>query len=612
MKFKYLLFCALIIAFNHFLTSCDDGLSSDNQGNTSNSDDDTVDEEDEDEDDYAYTVSDATDENEETHEETGDYTYDESDITEITLSSTSIDIDGDGASLSDNIVTISSEGTYRISGTSSDAQVHVDTDDDGNVQIILNGADMTCSNSAPIFAENAEKVIIILADNTDNYITDASTYEYDSDEDEPNAAIHSKADLSITGTGSLTVTANYNDGITSKDGLIIKEGTFNITAADDGIRGKDYLVIDGGTFNIESEGDGFKSDNDEDSDKGYILINNGSFNIDAGDDGIQATTDLLIAGGTFDITTGGGSESSLGSDNSAKGLKSDVNIITDGGTFDINSADDAVHTDGNLIINDGNFTCNTGDDGFHADYNLEINGGDINIEDSYEGIESLVITINDGNIIVNSSDDGLNAAGGDSSSSSPGFGGGGTTGNCYLYINGGYLALYVSGDGLDSNGDIQIEGGTILIHGPKSSSNSSIDFDDSCLVNGGTIIGAGSSGMLETISSSSDQYSVIIKFSSSQSAGTMVNVQTSSGTEIFTFTPEASFQAIQFSTPELTTDSYVIYTGGSHTGTEEDGYYTSGTYTTGTQYKTFTISSKNTTVGSSSNGSSGGGGGGGY
>ncbi len=603
MKANHLILILFYITFHFVMFSCsDDGLSSYNNNNSSNSnDDDSVEEEDDDEADYAYSVSDAMDENADNHEEDGDYTYSESDITEITLTTSSITIDGDGASLSNNTVTISKEGTYRITGTNNDIQVHVDTDDEGNVQIILNGANMTCSDSAPIFAENAEKVIIILADNTTNYITDASTYVYDSsDEDEPNAAIHSKADLSFYGNGTLNVTANYNDGITSKDGLIIKNGTFNITAADDGIRGKDYLIIEGGTFNIDAEGDGFKSDNDDDSDKGYIYIIDGTFTVDAGADGMQAETDLLIAEGTFDITTADGSESYLSNDDSAKGLKSNVNIVTDGGSFTLNCADDAVHTDGNLILNNGDYSINTGDDGLHADYNLEINGGSINIEDCYEGIESLVITINDGEIVVNSSDDGVNAAGGDSASSSPGFGGGGSTGNAYLYINGGYLAIYnPTGDGLDCNGDMEINGGTILIHGPKpNNANGSLDFDNSCLVDGGTIIGAGSSNMLETISSSSDQYSVLIKFSNTISAGTMINVQTSSGTEIFSFVPAINVQAVQFSTPELTTGSYVIYTGGSHSGTESDGYYTDGTYTAGSEYKTFSISSKSTTVGS--------------
>ncbi len=571
---------------------------------------------------YTYTVSDLMSDNQDSHEESGDYTWSESDITEIILSDNSISIDGDGATVSNAIVTISNEGTYRITGTSSDIQVLVDTEDEGNVQIILNGANMTCSTSAPIFAKSAEKVIIILADNTTNYITDASTYQYDSsDEDEPNAAIHSKADLSFSGSGTLNLTANYNDGITSKDGLIIKEGTYNITASDDGIRGKDYLTIDGGTFNIDAGGDGLKSDNDDDTDRGYILINDGYLTINAGADGMQAETDLLIADGTVDITSGGGSNSSVGADDSAKGLKANLFIISDGGTFTLNTADDAIHSDSIIVFNNGNYTLSTGDDAMHSEYDLSVNGGDINIEKSYEGIEAMIITINDGDIIVNSSDDGLNASGGTTTSTyslkaGPGgnMGGnngpdmGGDTGgdmggqdeatDAYIYINGGYLAIYASGDGVDSNGNLDIEGGTILVHGPAEGGNGSIDYNGTGIINGGTLICAGSSDMTQGFDTSSNQYSVILTFDNTISSGTLVNIQNTSGDEIFTFKSAVNFQALIFSTPDLTTESYVAYTGGSYSGSETDGYYTGGNYTAGTQYTTFTITSISTSIGS--------------
>ena len=126
--------------------------------------------------------------------------------------------------------------------------------------------------------------------------------------DEPNAAIFSKDDLKINGTGTLIVNANYNNGIASKDDLDIKNGDITINAVNNGLKGKDSIEIDNGTFMINSGGDAIKSDNTTDTTKGWITINNGTFNLTATGDGIQAETDLLINGGTFTIETGGGSE----------------------------------------------------------------------------------------------------------------------------------------------------------------------------------------------------------------------------------------------------------------------------------------------------------------
>ena len=206
-----------------------------------------------------------------------------------------ININGNGATVTDNKVTINNGGTYVISGTSSNSQIIIDSASEENVYLVLNNVSLTCSNSAPIYVKSAKNAIIVLPDSTQNTITDGETYDFeDTSTDEPNAAIFSKDDLTIKGTGSLNVTANYNNGISSKDDLKITGGNISVTSADDGLMGKDSITIKGGNINVNASGDGLKSTNTEDTSKGYVLIEGGTLNITSTNDGIQAETNVNI------------------------------------------------------------------------------------------------------------------------------------------------------------------------------------------------------------------------------------------------------------------------------------------------------------------------------
>lgn len=546
------------------------------------------------------TTDDATTENGEDHDNTDDYIWNESEIVDITLNGTSIIVEGKGATVSGSTVTIAASGVYRIAGTLTNGQVIVNSSDQAAVKILLNGTNITCSNSAPVFIKDSEKTIIYLTAGTENLLIDGSTY-VGSEDDEPNATLFSKSNLTIFGEGSLNVKGNYNDGISSKDGLIIASGNFTINAADDGIRGKDYLIIKDGSFNITSGGDGLTSDNEDNATLGYILIETGTFIITSSlGDGIQAATDLLISDGDFTIKTGNGSTSSYNGTDSKKGLKGLVSIIVDGGTFIINSNDDALHSNNNIAINGGNFNIMSGDDGIHADTELGISGGTINITKSYEGLESSLIRINDGDIYVVSSDDGINVAGGNDSSSNngrPGQGGYTQTGNYYLYIKGGTIVVNASGDGIDANGYIEMSDGVVIVNGPTSNNNGALDYDGSFKITGGFLIAAGSSGMAQTPSTSSTQNSISVTFRNTVSAGKLFHVQTNSGEEIVTFAPIKTYQTVIFSSPKLKNGtSYNIYSGGSSSGTPLDGLYEGGTYSVGTLYNSFTLSGMVTKV----------------
>lgn len=535
------------------------------------------------------------------HESAEDYQWNKNDVTTIDLTGTSASISGEGASANGGEITISSAGNYKINGTLNDGQIIVDTDNKETVRVILNGANITNTSNAPVAIMNAEKTIIILAEGTTNTLTDATSYVFDSDdEDEPNATLFSKDDLTIYGNGALTINANYNDGIASKDGLIIKSGNVEINSVDDGIRGKDYLIIKSGDISISADGDGLKSDNEEDETRGYISVESGNLTIDANGDAIQAQTDLIIAGGTFDLRSGGGSNYSYNENNSAKGLKADVSITIDNGNFNIQSADDAIHSNKSISIHDGIFTIASGDDGIHADSSIGIHGGNFMITKSYEGIESAIITINDGSIDLTSSDDGINVAGGNDGSgmNRPGFGDFNTTNsNYYLYINGGYIAVNANGDGLDANGSIEMTGGTVIIHGPTSNGNGTLDFDGSFTLDGGFFAGSGSAGMVQIPGSNSAQNTVLIGFTSTLTSGTLIHIENSEGEELITFAPAKNCQAFHFSSPKLKNgNTYNVYTGGTSTGTATNGLYTGGSYEPGTLFENFTISSTITLI----------------
>ena len=554
----------------------------------------------------------------------------------ISLEGDSINTEGSGISVDGSTATITAAGTYQISGTLNDGQIRVDASDKDEVEIILDRASITNSTSAPIYILGAKEVKIKLAEGSINTVTDGSNYLFtDEDSDEPNAAIFSKSDLTIKGSGSLTVNANYNNGIASKDDLDIKNGVITINAVNDGLKGKDSIEIEDATITINAGADGIQSTNDSDAEKGFITIDSGIINITAELDGIQAETNLTVNGGTITLLTGGGSvNSSTSNDNwgqqrggpgmdnqtndetleSMKGLKAGVNLTVAGGTINIDSADDALHSNDSLTIDGGDISIASGDDGMHADTSLVINNGNIVIGKSYEGIESANITINDGNIEITASDDGINVAGGNDGSAingRPGQGNFAMSGNYYLYLNGGYIVIDAGGDGLDSNGSIEMNAGKVIVYGPTNSGNGPTDYMGTFNINGGFIVAVGSSGMAQSASDTSTQYSLLYNYESVQSAGTILHIGSQDGENIITLVPTKEYQSILFSSPDLANGvTYNLYSGGSQSGSEVDGLYVDGSYSGGSVVTSFTISSIVTREGAASNMMMGGGGGG--
>ncbi len=516
--------------------------------------------------------------------------------TTINLNDDNTTVQGNGVSTESGKITISAAGTYVFSGKFN-GQILVNVLTDDNVRIVLNGVELYNEEDAVIFVQSAKNTFLTLADGTINTIGDGSTYNSST---EASATIYSKDDLKISGNGTLNITANYNNAIQSKDDLFILSGTLNITATDKGLVGKDSVRIGGGNINITSGKDAIQSTNATEVLKGYVLITGGTINIKSDQDGIQAETDCLITGGTINITTGGGSSTvsktnggwnfngkttTSNSDVSVKGIKaSDVLKIT-GGMFNIDSADDTIHSNNIIEITGGDFTLSSGDDGIHSDTKLTIDDGTILIKTSYEGIESAEIIINGGNIDLYATDDGLNAAGGNDGTTNTGPGGFGrdnfssSTGT--LTINGGNLLINADGDGLDSNGNLYMNGGTVIVYGPQDSGNGSLDFDGTFTLTGGTLVAVGSSGMLQTPSNSSTQYSIITTGASGP--GT-ITIKDSAGNVLWSGENTKSFNAVLYSDATITNGStYTILVNDKEIETITVSNIVSGTTSGGMQ-----------------------------
>lgn len=444
-----------------------------------------------------------------------DSSYNESECTKINLSGSGATVSGSGVTVENGNITITSAGSYIISGTLTDGSIKVNCSEKGTVRLILNGASISSSSTAPVVVEEAKKVLVTLANGTTNTITDKTRQSVD-DEDF-SSAVYSKADLVFNGSGTLNVNAGYRNGIKSTDDLKVVSGTFNITSNEDGIIGKDFLGIKDGKFTIKSGSDGMKS-TDTDTSKG--------------------------------------------------------NIVITGGEFDITASNDGVHGNGDILISGGNLTISSGDDGVHADDNLQVDSGTIDIKKCCEGLEGVQIILNDGDISIVASDDGINAADGSSSSGmgmgdfgggqNGGFGGGqasSSDSSVLLTINGGNIFVNASGDGLDSNGNIVMNGGNVTVLGPTSDGDTALDFDGAFTINGGVLMAFGSSGMLETPTSAQNGCCIVTTLGT-VSANSAFSLMDSSGNVIMSYTPTKNYaSAIVYSSDIKNGSTYTVAAG---------------------------------------------------
>ena len=549
--------------------------------------------------------------------------WDTSGATVITLTGDGVTISGKGAYTVDGNVVITNAGYYVVSGTLTDGYISVDAYNSSKVFIMLDGAEINCSDDACIRVDQAEKVFLTLAEGSQNTLTSGSAYCTEALNDGTDGAIYAHDDLTINGSGSLTVTAQYRHGIAAKDDLVITGGTITVTAEADAIHANDSLRIKEATITADAGDDGLVTSNEEEN--GYFYI--------------------------------------------------------ESGTLEITASDDAIHTTGDITFAGGSVTIDAGDDGVHSDSNIYIQGGTILIEDCYEGIEALNIDVSGGDVTVYPQDDGLNANGGsgdmfggggmggmggpggghgggpgggqsgDSGSGDSGSGeqmggmggpagghggrpGGDQSGDSgsgeqmsgmpdgemparpdmgstdgemptppdmgstrdgqmppdmgstesgqmpsdmnsgqdnaqttadtsgsesYIKISGGTITIINEtgndADGLDSNGDILISGGTVYISLVGTGSNNAVDYGSEsggvAEISGGTIIACGASSMAEAFDTSSTQASILYNTSATVEAGTTLAIEDADGNVLISWDVPCSFSSALISCPEM-------------------------------------------------------------
>lgn len=565
-------------------------------------------------------------------------TYDESTAVAISLEGTTASADSSaGVSINGSVITISDAGAYVLSGTLTNGQIIIDAEKTDKVQLVLKNANIQCNASAAIYVRQADKTFITLAENTVNQVSNVSDFVA-VDENSIDSVIYAKDDLTLNGSGALTVQAAYGNGISGKDELTITGGSYSITAAEHGLDANDSICISSGSFTIQAGKDGLHCENKDDAALGYIYIGDGSYRITAAGDGLDAGGMLQIDGGSFDITTGGGSTEAVSELISTKGLKAAGDLYIAAGSFQLDCADDAVHTNEDLWVNNGSFTIATGDDGFHADCSATVADGSIHISTCYEGIEGETIVIAGGEIDIVATDDGINAAeqGEDDKATEMGFGeppatdgtapmtegamptrpegmaegemptrpegmtvgemptrpkgmtegerptrGGGFGGfaasdKCDITISGGNISLTVQGDGIDSNGTIQITGGTIFISGMQNGADSPVDSDGVATITGGVLMTAGGGGMFRGFDVASTQATAILNLSESQTGAMQLH---RGDTVLYSYTPAQAYTTIVVSCPELVDGESYRITAGTH---EESFTMTGTSYTAGT------------------------------
>lgn len=538
--------------------------------------------------------------------------FDENESVIIQLNGDSAQCSSNAVKISGTTVTIMDEGTYILSGTLNDGMIIVNSEKTDKTQLVLNGVDIHSETSAPIYILQSDKVFITIAADTANALSNGGTFTA-IDENNIDAVIFSKEDITLNGSGTLTITSPAGHGIVSKDSLTITSGSYDISCASHALAGKDDVCIANAAFTIVSGKDGIHAENNDDPASGFVYIQSGTFTIAAEGDGISAAASIQIEDGSFTVTSGGGSvnaetktsdswgnfmgggrgmggnrggfmdrPSDMPSDiqsatisateddsTSIKGIKAGADMTINGGTYVIDSADDSVHSNTSVTVNGGTFHIASGDDAFHADDTLKITAGTIEITESYEGLEGLHIDVAGGDITLVASDDGLNAAGGTDQSGFGGYRGndkfGGASGSSgTIVISGGTLHITASGDGIDANGTLEINGGYTTVCGPTQGDTATLDYDSSAVITGGTFMGTGSAMMAQTFSDA--EQGVIAVSVGNQSAGTTIKITDDKGNTVITYEPPLSFAVMIFSSPDIISGQSYTLEIGSHSG----------------------------------------------
>ena len=444
-----------------------------------------------------------------THFTANDYdgSWDTASATTIMLDGDQVEIDGPGAFAYDGGVYIQNGGHYIVKGTLTDGSILVDAYNSSKIWILLDGVNINRTDDSAIIINQADKVFLTLARDSVNTIKSGASFREEAVSDGRNAALFSRDDLTINGRGSLTVLSEYRHGITSKDDLVITGGKLSITAAQDAIHVNDSYRMTAADLTLEAGDDAIHSDKEIYIADGTLLINDCyeglealTIEMDGGDVTIYPRDDGLNANGGGDTFGKMGGERPGGNPNMRPGEAPPSMEET---------------TAGEAPPSMEETTAAESEDKRKTDQT----GTAAKAEDDQKADEETWIKINGGNLLI------VNETGQDA-------------------------------DGIDSNGDIYINGGTIRVSMTDNGMNNAIDFGSEsggvCKVNGGTIIAAGSSSMVELFDSGSTQPSALYIYSQGADPGTLFTVTDTSGKEILSWEIPCSYSSVAFSSSDMT------------------------------------------------------------
>ena len=530
--------------------------------------------------------------------------YSEQDLSWDTSSETAIDLSNptatDGVTVEDGTLTITKAGTYKLSGEYQ-GQIKVETADSDAVRLVLDNANITNSSGAALNVVNADEVILYSASGTTNTISDGADYTA-TGENDPDAVVYSKADLTIAGEGTLKVNGNHEDGIHTSDGLVIASGTLEVNAANTGIKGKDYVDILGGTINVTAQQDGIKSTNDTDEGQGWTRLSNGTVTVNAGDDGFKASRVVEISGGSLTV------------EQSDEGIEAQY-INVSGGDVNVTSADDGMNA--SLKTSDSESTdssANTSDAANQQQNNQQqgsLPGGQQSetsnqqqqgtgqppqgqppaMSGSSQDGTSQNGTTGTGQQQNNTQNQGNqnmgqppampggNAQDGTSQNGTTGTGqqgmgqppqggmpggGGGTfeVVDAAINVSGGNITVNAEGDGIDSNGVTTLSGGTLIVNGPSQGGNAALDTNGDLLLNGATVLSGSTADMFEAPSTNSTSGYLKLTNSSGFEQGSTVQVADSSGKVVANYkVTKSNVQLVLVSSSSIVKgQSYTVYT----------------------------------------------------
>lgn len=453
------------------------------------------------------------------------FNYTGRDIYSVNLKDNESKSDSKNVKIRNNVITITAEGVYVLSGSLSNGQIVINADDNDKIQLVLDSVNINCDTSASIYCKNAKKLFVT----TINDSSLSNKKDYENDDEKINGVIYSKSNLTLNGSKKLAINAVYGNAIVCNDDLAITSGEYNLISAKHTIKANDSVRIANAKLNLNATKDAIHCENDE-VEKGFVYIESGEITINADDDGIQASSAVKICDGTIDIQK------------SKEGIEGRFIDVT-GGSITIIASDDGVNaTDKSESNSNNNEQTNdippempNGDKEPPSDMQSPPN------MDNQERPEGMPNDMQYGK-------QGQNGGFGNNSK------------DCSLTINGGTININASGDGLDSNGIIKITGGETIVYGAENDGNCAFDYQTQATITGGSIIAIGMSGMAEGFSDSSTQYSILYNLDTEGSADDKIELLNGRNSIINT-TAIKKYNSILISSPNISKGKYNLVAG---------------------------------------------------